>query len=101
LLKVDQPQDIVQALASYGEILNRPVQKPFVITGYDKKWDLYPGNHIRLPAGAYKITLPNFPGVDTTSLRTEDLEVAPGHTTTVNVSVKDSKMSVERSISQN
>ena len=101
LLKVDQPQDIVQALASYGEILNRPVQKLFVITGYDKKWDLYPGNHIRLPAGAYKITLPNFPGVDTTSLRTEDLEVAPGHTTTVNVSVKDSKMSVERSISQN
>ena len=101
LLKVDQPQDIVQALASYGEILNRPVQKPFVITGYDKKWDLYPGNPIRLPAGLYRITLPNLPGVDTSSLRAEDFEVAPGQTTTVNVSVTDGKVSVERSISQN
>jgi len=98
---VDQPQDIVQALASYGEILNRPVQKPFVITGYDKKLDLYPGNPIRLPAGLYRITLPNLPGVDTSSLRAEDFEVAPGQTTTVNVSVTDGKVSVERSISQN
>jgi hypothetical protein len=98
-LRVDQPQEIGQALSSYREILNKPVRKPFVVTGYGKQWDLPPGHPIRLQAGVYKIAPPNFPGVDPASLRAEEIEVAPERTTTVNLSVMGGKVSVEKSLS--
>jgi len=95
-MRIGQPDQLPGAVARYAAILGEPVRVPIIISGEEMNYEVVPGSPITLPPGAYRITLPDIPGLTPSTRFIEDVRIRPGETRELNVNLGDGRIMGEK-----